>query len=113
MPAPASTLPRPAAGPPTAPPTQRPDEAAPAGRRAGPAHRRGRRPARQPAADPTPAAAGLAPAELEFLAAIQEYKQQSGRMFPTWSEVLEVLTGLGYRKAAEPGLTRWIAGGRS
>ena len=30
--------------------------------------------------------------------AIQEYKQSSGRMFPTWSEVLEVIVGLGYQK---------------
>jgi hypothetical protein len=29
---------------------------------------------------------------------MQEYKQSSGRMFPTWSEVLEVLRGLGYAK---------------
>jgi hypothetical protein len=38
--------------------------------------------------------------ELEFMQAMQKYKQQSGRMFPTWSEVLEVLRGLGYEKAA-------------
>ena len=37
--------------------------------------------------------------ELEFLAAIQEYKRSSGRLFPTWSEVLEVVHGLGYAKA--------------
>ncbi len=38
-------------------------------------------------------------AEVEFMNAMQSYKQSSGRMFPTWSEVLEVLTSLGYRKA--------------
>jgi len=38
-------------------------------------------------------------AEQEFLLAIQEYKQQSGRLFPTWSEVLEVAQRLGYSKA--------------
>jgi hypothetical protein len=37
-------------------------------------------------------------AELEFGEAIQDYKQKSGRMFPTWSEVLEVLKSLGYEK---------------
>ena len=37
-------------------------------------------------------------ADLEFLGAMQEYKRTSGRMFPTWSEVLEVLLALGYRK---------------
>lgn len=30
--------------------------------------------------------------------AMNEYKRSSGRMFPTWSEVLEVLQGLGYEK---------------
>jgi hypothetical protein len=34
----------------------------------------------------------------EFARAMDDYKRASGRMFPTWSEVLEVLTGLGYRK---------------
>ena len=37
---------------------------------------------------------------MEFMQAIQTYKQQSGRMFPTWSEILEVLQRLGYQKAA-------------
>jgi hypothetical protein len=37
--------------------------------------------------------------EMEFLQAIQEYKRASGRMFPTWSEVLEVVRALGYVKA--------------
>ena len=36
----------------------------------------------------------------EFLAAMQRYKEQSGRMFPTWGEVLDVLQGLGYAKVA-------------
>ena len=30
--------------------------------------------------------------------AMNDYKQKSGRMFPTWSEVLEVLRALGYEK---------------
>ena len=29
---------------------------------------------------------------------MNEYKHKSGRMFPTWSEVLEVLRSLGYEK---------------
>jgi hypothetical protein len=37
-------------------------------------------------------------AEQEFMAAMQQYKHDSGRMFPTWSEALEVLQSLGYRK---------------
>ena len=39
-------------------------------------------------------------AERELMQAMQEYKQSSGRMFPTWSEVLEVVQGLGYQKQA-------------
>jgi hypothetical protein len=42
---------------------------------------------------------GDVPADLlEFTQAMQQYKHRSGRMFPTWSEVLEVLYDLGYRK---------------
>jgi hypothetical protein len=37
-------------------------------------------------------------AEREFAQAMQDYKQRSGRMFPTWSEVLEVLRDMGYQK---------------
>ena len=37
-------------------------------------------------------------AEMEFMQAMQDYKYPSGRMFPTWSEVLEVLRSLGYEK---------------
>jgi hypothetical protein len=37
--------------------------------------------------------------EVEFLHAIEAYKKASGRMFPTWSEVLEVIHSLGYQKA--------------
>ncbi len=36
----------------------------------------------------------------EFRVAMQAYKQRSGRQFPTWSEVLEVIRGLGYEKPA-------------
>ena len=40
--------------------------------------------------------------QLEFLMAIDEYKRQNTRPFPTWTEVLEVIKALGYRKVAEP-----------
>jgi hypothetical protein len=33
--------------------------------------------------------------------AMDQYKRDSRRAFPTWSEVLEVLYALGYRKIAE------------
>jgi hypothetical protein len=36
--------------------------------------------------------------ELEFMRAMQEYKVASGRMFPTWHEVLHVLHALGYQR---------------
>ena len=50
--------------------------------------------------DPTTCERDYSQAELEFMQAIQEYKQKSGRMFPTWSEVLEVVRDLGYQKPA-------------
>lgn len=49
--------------------------------------------------DPTTCDRDYSTEELEFMQAIQAYKQQSGRMFPTWSEVLEVLQSLGYTKS--------------
>jgi len=41
--------------------------------------------------------------EMELMRAMQRYKQTSGRMFPTWSEVLEVLKSLGYEKMGPDG----------
>jgi len=40
--------------------------------------------------------------QFEFLLAIDEYKRKNTRPFPTWTEVLEVIKALGYRKVAEP-----------
>ncbi|MHC4169358.1 MAG: hypothetical protein ACYSWQ_20615 [Planctomycetota bacterium] len=40
--------------------------------------------------------------QFEFLMAIDEYKRKNTRPFPTWTEVLEVIKALGYRKVAEP-----------
>ena len=34
--------------------------------------------------------------------AMDRYKRENRRPFPTWSEVLEVLRSLGYRRVAEP-----------
>ena len=39
--------------------------------------------------------------QFEFLMAIDEYKRKNTRPFPTWTEVLEVIKTLGYRKVAE------------
>jgi hypothetical protein len=52
--------------------------------------------------DPTTCERDYAAAEVEFMMAMNEYKRSSGRMFPTWSEVLEVLKALGYEKASDP-----------
>jgi hypothetical protein len=40
--------------------------------------------------------------QFEFLMAIEEYKKKNTRPFPTWTEVLEVIKALGYRRVAEP-----------
>ena len=40
--------------------------------------------------------------QFEFLMAIDEYKKINSRPFPTWTEVLEVVKAIGYRKVAEP-----------
>lgn len=39
--------------------------------------------------------------EIEFMRAMDDYKRDSGRMFPTCSEVLEVIRALGYVKLSE------------
>ncbi len=50
--------------------------------------------------DPTTCERDYTNEELEFMNALDEYKRTSGRMFPTCSEVLEVIRGLGYEKRA-------------
>lgn len=34
--------------------------------------------------------------------AVEAYKRRSGRMFPTCSELLEIVRGLGYARTAAP-----------
>ena len=41
--------------------------------------------------------------QFAFLMAINEYKRVNKRPFPSWTEVLDVMKALGYRKVAEPG----------
>ena len=48
--------------------------------------------------DPTTCERDYTSDEIEFMSALNEYKHTSGRMFPTCSEVLEVLRNLGYEK---------------
>ena len=50
--------------------------------------------------DPTTCERDYTSEEVEFMNALDDYKRTSGRMFPTCSEVLEVLRGLGYSKDA-------------
>lgn len=58
--------------------------------------------------DPTTCEREYTDDEIEFMKAMDQYKRDNRRPFPTWSEVLEVLTALGYRRVAErtvlPGL---------
>ncbi len=58
--------------------------------------------------DPTTCERDYTDDEIAFMKAMDLYKRANRRPFPTWSEVLEVLRSLGYRKVAEttalPGL---------
>jgi hypothetical protein len=58
--------------------------------------------------DPTTCERDYTDDEIDFMKAMDQYKRDNRRPFPTWSEVLEVLRALGYRKVAErtvlPGL---------
>jgi len=57
--------------------------------------------------DPTTCERDYSDQQIEFMRAMDDYKRKSGRPFPTWSEVLEVLLSLGYRKVADPSLMEW------
>ena len=39
--------------------------------------------------------------QFAFIMAIDEYKRQNQKPFPSWTEVLEVIKAIGYRKVAE------------
>ena len=52
--------------------------------------------------DPTTCERDYNEEEIVFMKAMDAYKRANRRPFPTWSEVLEVLHSLGYRKVAEP-----------
>jgi hypothetical protein len=57
--------------------------------------------------DPTTCERDYTDEEISFMKAMEEYKADFARPFPTWSEVLEVLKSLGYRKVA--GTTEIVA----
>jgi len=48
--------------------------------------------------DPTTCERDYSQDECEFMQAMEAYKRKNGRMFPTCSEVLEVIRSLGYSK---------------
>ena len=48
--------------------------------------------------DPTTCERDYTDDEIQFMSALDDYKRKSGRMFPTCSEVLEVVRSLGYVK---------------
>jgi hypothetical protein len=58
--------------------------------------------------DPTTCEKDYSDEEIIFMKAMDQYKRANRRPFPTWSEVLEVLRSLGYRKTEDatalPGL---------
>ena len=51
--------------------------------------------------DPTTCEKDYSEEEIVFMKAMDQYKRANRRPFPTWSEVLEVLRSLGYRKTEE------------
>src|SRR5216117_4434882 len=52
--------------------------------------------------DPTTCERDYNDEEILFMKAMDQYKRSNRRPFPTWSEVLEVLRALGYRRVEEP-----------
>lgn len=53
--------------------------------------------------DPTTCERDYTVDEVEFMKAMDQYKRDNGRQFPTWSEVLQVLLALGYRRVEPRG----------
>ena len=68
-----------------------------------------RRGERRRQVDPTTCERDYTDEEISFMRAMDQYKRDNRRPFPTWSEVLEVLRALGYRRVADatalPGLS--------
>jgi len=40
--------------------------------------------------------------QFDFLLTIDRYKRDNKKPFPTWTEVLDIIKAMGYRKVAEP-----------
>jgi len=43
----------------------------------------------------------LSPEVLEFINAVNDFKSVHQKPFPTWSEIFQIFTGLGYRKVED------------
>jgi len=68
-------------------------------RRTGTGLERRRGPGRRLSDDRRSAEEGeMTPEQFEFIRAIETYKKVNKRLYPTWTEVLEVVQQLGYRK---------------
>lgn len=52
--------------------------------------------------DPTTCERDYSGEEIEFMQAMDAYKRANGRMFPTCSEILEVIRGMGYVRVSQP-----------
>jgi hypothetical protein len=69
--------------------------------------------------DPTTCERDYSSDELEFMNALDDYKRRNGRMFPTCSEILEVLRGIGYAKSnagideMQAGIAQALVGGET
>ena len=73
---------------------------------------RSKLPERRRQVDPTTCERDYNDEEIVFMKTMDNFKRDNRRPFPTWSEVLEVLLALGYRKVADatelPGKTKPI-----
>ena len=69
-----------------------------AAEQAGPAPERRARKERRRRVDPTTFEKQYTPEEMEFMNAMQHFKVQTGKAFPSHEEVLKVAYALGYRK---------------
>jgi len=67
--------------------------------------------ARRRRIDPTTCERDYGPEEIEFMRALEAYKRSSGRLFPTCSEILEVVHSLGYRRETSASSGGFHAGG--
>jgi hypothetical protein len=81
---------------------QRGDDAEKATSPAAPKLERRQKVNRRRQIDPTTCERDYTEQEVEFMNALDDYKRKSGRMFPTCSEVLEVIHSLGYVKLGAP-----------